>query len=102
MSQGWSRSKPLYAQLSSDELHFKENPMSTQVLLPKLGFSMNEGTLAEWLAADGDLVKEGQLLYALESDKSIQEVEAPASGTLKIIAQAGETYEVGTLLAEIV
>lgn len=76
--------------------------MSTQVLLPKLGFSMNEGTLSEWLAADGDPVQEGQLLYALESDKSIQEVEAPASGTLKIIAPAGETYEVGTLLAEIV
>lgn len=76
--------------------------MSTQVLLPKLGFSMNEGTLSEWMAADGDTVVEGQILYALESDKSIQEVEAPASGTLKIIAQAGETYEVGTLLAEIV
>lgn len=76
--------------------------MSTQVLLPKLGFSMNEGTLSEWLAADGDIVKEGQILYTLESDKSVQEVEAPASGTLKIIAQAGETYDVGTLLAEIV
>lgn len=76
--------------------------MSTQVLLPKLGFSMNEGTLSEWLAADGDTVKEGQILYTLESDKSVQEVEAPASGTLKIIAQAGETYDVGTLLAEIV
>ncbi|TLX71333.1 biotin/lipoyl-binding protein [Pseudomonas nicosulfuronedens] len=76
--------------------------MSTQVLLPKLGFSMNEGTLAEWLVADGGQVEEGQVLYALESDKSMQEIEAPASGTLKIIAQAGETYEVGTVLAEII
>ncbi|MOA12036.1 Dihydrolipoyllysine-residue acetyltransferase component of pyruvate dehydrogenase complex [compost metagenome] len=102
MSPGWSRSKPLYAQLSSDELQFKEKPMSTQVLMPKLGFSMNEGTISEWLVADGGTVEEGQILYALESDKSIQEIEAPASGTLKVIAQAGETYEVGTLLAEIV
>lgn len=76
--------------------------MSTQVLLPKLGFSMNEGTLAEWLVADGEKVEEGQVLYALESDKSMQEIESPATGTLKIIAQPGETYEVGTLLAEII
>jgi pyruvate/2-oxoglutarate dehydrogenase complex dihydrolipoamide acyltransferase (E2) component len=76
--------------------------MTTQVLLPKLGFSMNEGTLAEWLIADGAAVKEGEVLYALESDKSIQEVESPASGTLRIVAQVGEVYPVGTVLAEIV
>ncbi|CAG2361729.1 MULTISPECIES: biotin/lipoyl-containing protein [Burkholderia cepacia complex] len=76
--------------------------MTTQVLLPKLGFSMNEGTLAEWLAEDGATVNEGQVIYALESDKSIQEVESPASGTLRIVAHVGEVYPVGTLLAEIV
>jgi pyruvate/2-oxoglutarate dehydrogenase complex dihydrolipoamide acyltransferase (E2) component len=76
--------------------------MSTQVLFPKIGFSMNEGTLSEWLVADGEAVTEGQLLYALESDKSIQEIEAPASGTLKIIAQEGEVYQVGAVLAEII
>lgn len=75
--------------------------MAVEVLLPKIGFSMNEGTLAEWLVADGDEAVEGQPLYALESEKSTQEVESPASGTLKIIAQTGETYEVGTLLATI-
>lgn len=75
--------------------------MTTQVLLPKIGFSMNEATLAEWMAADGDVITEGQPLYALESDKSVQEVESPASGTLKIIAQIGEVYEVGAVLAEI-
>lgn len=75
--------------------------MATEVILPKLGFSMNEGTLSEWLAADGAEVQEGQPLFALESDKSTQEIDAPASGTLKIIKQSGETYEVGTVLAEI-
>ncbi|BCG04906.1 hypothetical protein PPGU19_094740 (plasmid) [Paraburkholderia sp. PGU19] len=75
--------------------------MSTDVLMPKLGFSMNEGTLVEWLAADGATINEGQPLYALESDKSVQEVEAPASGTLKIIASVGEVYPVGELLAQI-
>ena len=75
--------------------------MATTVILPKLGFSMNEGTLSEWLIADGGEVKEGDPLFALESDKSTQEVEAPASGTLRILKQPGETYEVGTVLAEI-
>jgi pyruvate/2-oxoglutarate dehydrogenase complex dihydrolipoamide acyltransferase (E2) component len=75
--------------------------VSTQVLVPKIGFSMNEGVLTEWLVADGAQVTEGQPLYAFESDKSIQEIEAPASGKLAIIAKTGETYTVGTVLAEI-
>jgi len=75
--------------------------MATEILLPKIGFSMNEGTLAEWLIADGASINAGEPLYLLESDKSAQEIEAPASGKLKIIAAAGEVYEVGTLLGEI-
>jgi pyruvate/2-oxoglutarate dehydrogenase complex dihydrolipoamide acyltransferase (E2) component len=76
--------------------------MSTQVLFPKIGFSMEEGTLAEWLVADGAEVKEGQPLYALESEKATQEVESPASGTLRVIAKTGEVYKVGDVLGEIV
>jgi pyruvate/2-oxoglutarate dehydrogenase complex dihydrolipoamide acyltransferase (E2) component len=75
--------------------------MATEILLPKIGFSMNEGELAEWLAADGDTVTEGQPLFLLEADKSANEVESPASGTLRITAAAGETYTVGTVLGTI-
>lgn len=75
--------------------------MATDVLLPKLGFSMNEGKLVEWLVPDGGQVTEGQPLFSLESDKSINEVESPASGTLSIIKAIGEDYEVGTILATI-
>jgi len=75
--------------------------MAVEVLLPKIGFSMNEGTLAEWLVPDGGQAVEGEPLYALESEKSTQEVESPATGTLRIVASTGETYEVGTLLARI-
>ena len=75
--------------------------MAVEVLLPKIGFSMNEGTVAEWLAVDGAHVTEGQPLYNLEADKSTNEVDSPASGTLRIIAAAGETYEVGTVIATI-
>jgi pyruvate/2-oxoglutarate dehydrogenase complex dihydrolipoamide acyltransferase (E2) component len=75
--------------------------VATQVLLPKLGFSMNEANLVEWMVVDGASVTEGQPLYAIESDKSVQEIESPASGTLKIIAAIGEIYPVGAVLAEI-
>jgi len=75
--------------------------MSTQILLPKLGFSMEEGAVAAWHVADGADVTEGQALYSLESEKSVTEIESPASGVLKIIVPVGETFKVGTLLGEI-
>ena len=75
--------------------------MAVEVLLPKIGFSMNDGTLTEWLVADGGQAVEGQPLYVLESEKSAQEVESPASGVLRIVGKIGETYEVGALLATI-
>lgn len=75
--------------------------MAVEVVLPKLGFSMNEGQIAGWLAADGAQVSEGDPLFLLEADKSTNEVEAPASGILRIEAEAGETYEVGTVIGYI-
>jgi pyruvate/2-oxoglutarate dehydrogenase complex dihydrolipoamide acyltransferase (E2) component len=76
--------------------------MTTEVLLPKIGFSMNDAVLSQWLIDDGGPVVAGQPLYSIESDKSVQEIESPASGTLRILAAVGETYTVGTVLAEIV
>jgi pyruvate/2-oxoglutarate dehydrogenase complex dihydrolipoamide acyltransferase (E2) component len=75
--------------------------MVTPVLLPKLNFSMSHGVVAEWLVANGAAVKEGQPLYTLEEDKATQEVESPATGVLRIIAETGVSYEVGALVAEI-
>lgn len=76
--------------------------MSTEVRIPSIGFSTQEGTLTEWLVADGASVEKGQPLYTLELDKSVQEIESPASGTLKVIGQVGEVYEIGALIAEII
>lgn len=72
--------------------------MSIEIILPKLGFSMTEAILSEWILNEGDQVEEGAPLFALESDKSTQEVESPGSGTLRIVKEVGETYEVGTVL----
>lgn len=75
--------------------------MSTPIIVPKLGFSMSEGELREWLATDGSHVEAGMPLYTLESDKSVTEIEAPASGVLRISAEASETYPVGHVLGTI-
>jgi pyruvate/2-oxoglutarate dehydrogenase complex dihydrolipoamide acyltransferase (E2) component len=75
--------------------------MSMQILLPKLGFAMNEGVLSAWLLPDGATVTLGQPLFALETEKAVEEVESPAAGTLKILAPAGSSYPVGTVLGEI-
>ena len=75
--------------------------MAIDVCIPKLGMSMTEGILTEWLMADGAPVQEGTPIYSLETDKSNQEVEAPAAGVLRIVGQIGETYDVGAVVARI-
>jgi pyruvate/2-oxoglutarate dehydrogenase complex dihydrolipoamide acyltransferase (E2) component len=76
--------------------------MATEVTVPKIGFSMSEGVLTEWLVADGATVEEGQAIYALESDKSVNEVESPAAGVIKILVQPDdEPIAVGTVVGEI-
>jgi len=76
--------------------------MSTILTMPKLEMSMSEGTLAEWVVLDGADVKEGETIYLLETDKTTREIEAPASGILHHRAEAGETYDCGTEIGEIV
>lgn len=75
--------------------------MATDIIIPKIGFSMTEGVLAEWLAADGAAVSAGDPLFSIESDKSTNEVEAPATGTLHITGVQGETYDVGAVIGAI-
>jgi pyruvate/2-oxoglutarate dehydrogenase complex dihydrolipoamide acyltransferase (E2) component len=75
--------------------------MSTEVLFPKIGFSMSEGVLGAWMVNDGDAVTQGQPIYTLESDKSVEEVEAPTSGRVRIIGKTGEIYQVGQVVAMI-
>ena len=76
--------------------------MPTTLTIPKRQMSTTEGTLTEWLVEDGATVTAGQAIYALETDKSVQEIEAPESGRLIQKAAAGETYPVGTEIGEIV
>ena len=75
--------------------------MTTEIRIPKIGISMTEATLTEWLAEDGATIVAGTPLYAIEMDKSTNEIDAPASGVLHILAAVDEVYEVGTLVATI-
>jgi pyruvate/2-oxoglutarate dehydrogenase complex dihydrolipoamide acyltransferase (E2) component len=62
---------------------------------------MTEGTLTSWLVSDGDQVEAGTPIYVLETDKVENEVEAVVGGTITLLADAGETYAVGVVIAEI-
>ena len=75
--------------------------MAVPISIPKLGVSMTEGTLVEWLVADGQQVAVGDLLYRIETDKVENEVESPAAGTVHLSGVEGETYEVGTPIGSI-
>ena len=76
--------------------------MSTQLTIPKLEMAMTEGTLTDWLVADGAEVKEGDPIYTLETGKAAQEISAPVSGRLVQKATVGTVYPVGTDIGEIV
>jgi pyruvate dehydrogenase E2 component (dihydrolipoamide acetyltransferase) len=71
--------------------------MATEVILPKLGQTMEEGTIVEWLKNEGEEVQRGDVLFTVESDKATLEAEAPARGYLrKILVPAGESVPVLT------
>ncbi len=76
--------------------------MAKLVILPKLGQTMEEGVIVEWFKQEGDAVKRGEALFAVESDKATLESEAPARGYLrKILVPAGVSTPVLTPVAVI-
>lgn len=74
----------------------------TEVIMPKMGDGMEEGTLLEWLKKDGDKVKTGDVIGSIQTDKATLELEAPGTGTLTgFLLQGGETVPVGRPIAAI-
>ena len=74
--------------------------MITEIILPKLGQTMEEGTIVEWLKREGDAVDRDDILFTVETDKAVMEVEATASGFLRrILAPAGQTIPVLAVVA---
>lgn len=75
--------------------------MPKQIVMPRLGLTMEEATLLRWVCQEGDSFKEGDVIFEIETDKVTSDVEAPFSGTLaKILVPEGETVPVATPVAE--
>jgi len=65
------------------------------IIMPKLGLTMEEGTLIRWFKLEGEAVTKGEVLFEVETDKSTNEVEAADSGMLgKVLLKEGETAKV--------
>jgi pyruvate dehydrogenase E2 component (dihydrolipoamide acetyltransferase) len=71
------------------------------VAMPRLSDSMEEGTILKWLKSDGDEISRGEELVEIETDKANMTYEADQDGTLKIVAQEGDTLPVGQTIAQI-
>ena len=72
--------------------------MAKDYVMPKLAMAMNEGTVAQWMAAEGDLLRPGDTVMAVETEKVTYEVESPHEGYLHIVVPEGETVPVETLV----
>ena len=76
--------------------------MATSIVMPQMGYDMQEGTVVRWLKHEGDEVSRGDVLAEIETDKATVEFEAYVSGVLrKIVAQEGVVIPVGELIAVI-
>jgi pyruvate dehydrogenase E2 component (dihydrolipoamide acetyltransferase) len=74
--------------------------MPIEVVLPKVDMDMETGVIAEWKVADGDSVRQGDILFDLETNKALMEVESPGSGIIRQLAPiTGEPIAVGTPVA---
>ena len=76
--------------------------MSVEVLMPKLGLTMERGILIQWYKKEGETVREGDSIAEIETDKITKDIEAPASGVLlKILVAEEEEVKILTPLAVI-
>jgi len=71
------------------------------VVIPRLGLTMVEASILEWYRQDGEWVNKGEPLFAIENEKAAVDIEAPASGYLRILVSTGITLPVLTPIAEI-
>ena len=72
--------------------------MSTEFIMPKLGLTMEEGTILEWLVEDGAEITAGMPVLRIETDKVESDVESPGSGRFHRLGTQGEAYPCGALI----
>ena len=74
--------------------------MITEFVMPKLAMAMNEGTVNEWLAQEGDYVEKGMPVAVVETEKVSYDIESPHAGYLHILVPEGATVDVEAPIAE--
>ena len=76
--------------------------MATNVILPKWGLTMEDGTVVAWYVDEGDHVVQGEVVAEVETEKVENDIEAPCVGVVaRILVDEDETVDVGTVLAVI-
>ena len=75
--------------------------MATEVIAPRLGVTVTEIRIEEWLIPDGGTVSEGEALVVISTDKVNHELPAPATGTVRHRIAEGDGCPVGDVIAEI-
>ena len=74
--------------------------MPVEVILPKVDMDMATGQISRWFVAEGAVVKQGDLLFEIETDKAAMEIDAPAAGTIRdIVGKEGVDIPVGSPVA---
>src|SRR5207342_3015071 len=77
------------------------SPLMGDVVMPRLSDTMEEGTIIEWLAGEGEAVAAGDDLLEVQTDKAAATYAAEEAGVLRIREPAGRTVPVGTVIAEL-
>ena len=76
--------------------------MATELVMPRMGIKITQGTIIEWKKKEGERVEKGESICVIKTAKVAFEVEAPESGVLaKVVARKGDTVPVGGTLAYI-
>ena len=73
----------------------------SDVVMPRLSDTMEDGIILRWLARDGEHVRRGQELVEIETDKATMVYESDLEGVLQTVAQEGQTLAVGELIAHV-
>lgn len=75
--------------------------MTVQIKVPSFGESISESTVAQWHKRDGDWVEKGEIVVTLDTEKSSADLEAGASGRLRILVTEGTDVPIGAVIGEI-
>jgi pyruvate/2-oxoglutarate dehydrogenase complex dihydrolipoamide acyltransferase (E2) component len=74
--------------------------MKKDIIMPRCGVDMEEGTVTAWVKKEGDFIQKGEVYLSVETGKAVQDITADYEGYLrKILTPEGETVPVGTVIA---